>query len=130
MKGKHAQKNFGAVGAMAPPPLSLKTGGGGGGWPCKSQSLHCLTNTLHGQSPKIVPGGIFATFLKAQNFPQNYRRPPVCWSRQFWVCMVFFRGGGGGVEGRVRAVSGVTVFWDKRSCHICCDDKLALQWPV
>ena len=33
MKGKHAQKNFGAVGAMAPTPLSLKTrGGGGGGW--------------------------------------------------------------------------------------------------
>ena len=35
MKGKHAQKNFGAVGAMAPTPLSLKTRGegeGGGGW--------------------------------------------------------------------------------------------------
>ena len=31
MKGKHAQKNFGAVGAMAPTPLSLKTPGGGGG---------------------------------------------------------------------------------------------------
>ena len=30
MKGKHAQKNFGAVGAMAPTPLSLKTQGGGG----------------------------------------------------------------------------------------------------
>ena len=30
MKGKHAQKDFGAVGAMAPPPLSLKTWGGGG----------------------------------------------------------------------------------------------------
>ena len=30
MKGKHAQKNFGAVGAMAPTPLSLRTGGGGG----------------------------------------------------------------------------------------------------
>ena len=30
MKGKHAQKNFGAV-AMAPTPLSLKTRGGGGG---------------------------------------------------------------------------------------------------
>ena len=33
MKGKHAQKNFGAIGTMAPTPLSLKTGGGGGG-PC------------------------------------------------------------------------------------------------
>ena len=34
MKGKHAQKNFGAIGTMAPTPLSLKTpgGGGGGGW--------------------------------------------------------------------------------------------------
>ena len=32
MKGKHAQKNFGAIGAMAPTPLSLKTRGGGGGW--------------------------------------------------------------------------------------------------
>ena len=33
MKGKHAQKNFGALGAMAPTPLSLETrGGGGGGW--------------------------------------------------------------------------------------------------
>ena len=33
MKGKHAQKNFGAVGAMTPTPLSLKTWGGGGeGW--------------------------------------------------------------------------------------------------
>ena len=31
MKGKHAQKNFSAVGAMAPTPLSLKTQGGGGG---------------------------------------------------------------------------------------------------
>ena len=31
MKGKHAQKNFSAVGAMAPTPLSLKTRGGGGG---------------------------------------------------------------------------------------------------
>ena len=31
MKGKYAQKNFGAVGAMAPTPLSLKTRGGGGG---------------------------------------------------------------------------------------------------
>ena len=30
MKGKHAQKNFGAVGPMAPTPLSLKTQGGGG----------------------------------------------------------------------------------------------------
>ena len=32
MKGKHAQKNFGAVGAMAPTPLSLKTRRGGGLW--------------------------------------------------------------------------------------------------
>ena len=34
MKRKHAQKNFGAVGAMAPTPLSLKNPGGegGGGW--------------------------------------------------------------------------------------------------
>ena len=33
MKGKHAQKNFGTVGAMAPTPLFLKPpqGGGGGG---------------------------------------------------------------------------------------------------
>ena len=32
MKGKHAQKNLGAVGAMAPTtPLSFKTPGGGGG---------------------------------------------------------------------------------------------------
>ena len=31
MKGKHAQKDYGAVGAMAPTPLSLKTPGGGGG---------------------------------------------------------------------------------------------------
>ena len=30
MKGKHAEKDFGAVGAMAPAPLSLKTRGGGG----------------------------------------------------------------------------------------------------
>ena len=29
MKGKHAQKNFSAVGAMAPTPLSLKTRAGG-----------------------------------------------------------------------------------------------------
>ena len=33
MKGKHEQKKFGAIGAMAPTTLSLKTrGGGGGGW--------------------------------------------------------------------------------------------------
>ena len=31
MKGKHVQKNFGAVGIVAPTPLSLKTWGGGGG---------------------------------------------------------------------------------------------------
>ena len=31
MKGRHAQKNFGAVGTMAPTLLSLKTRGGGGG---------------------------------------------------------------------------------------------------
>ena len=31
MKGKHAQNNFGAVGAMAPTPLSLRARGGGGG---------------------------------------------------------------------------------------------------
>ena len=31
MKGKHAQKNFGAVGTMAPTPLSLEIPGGGGG---------------------------------------------------------------------------------------------------
>ena len=31
MKGKHAQKKFGAVGAMPPNPLSIKTRGGGGG---------------------------------------------------------------------------------------------------
>ena len=30
MKGKHAQKNFGAIGTMALTPLSLKTPGGGG----------------------------------------------------------------------------------------------------
>ena len=30
MKGKHAQKNLSAVGAMAPTPLPLKTWGGGG----------------------------------------------------------------------------------------------------
>ena len=29
MKGKHAQKKFGGVGAMAPTPLSLKPRGGG-----------------------------------------------------------------------------------------------------
>ena len=31
MKGKDAQKNFGALGAMAPKPLSLKIPRGGGG---------------------------------------------------------------------------------------------------
>ena len=31
MKGQHAQKNFGAVDAMAPTPLSLKTRGRSGG---------------------------------------------------------------------------------------------------
>ena len=30
MKGKHEQKNFGAIGALASTPLSLKTQGGGG----------------------------------------------------------------------------------------------------
>ena len=40
MKGKHAQKKFGAIGAMAPTPLSLKTpgrGGGGGAGGCRIQ---------------------------------------------------------------------------------------------
>ena len=32
MKGKYAQKNFSAVGAMALTPLSLKTAGGRGDW--------------------------------------------------------------------------------------------------
>ena len=31
MKGEYVPKNFGAVGAMAPTPLSLKTPRGGGG---------------------------------------------------------------------------------------------------
>ena len=39
MKKKHTQKRGGAVGAMPPNSLSLKTrgGGGGGGWGCRIQ---------------------------------------------------------------------------------------------
>ena len=50
MKGKHAQKNFNAVGAMAPTPLSLKTTlGGGGGWGVSH------TRTGPGRPPVVSP---------------------------------------------------------------------------
>ena len=51
MNGKHAQKNFGAVGAMAPTPLSLKTLGGGGGWGVSH------TRTGPGRPPPWAPRG-------------------------------------------------------------------------
>ena len=37
MNGKHAQKNFGAVGTMAPTPISQNPGGGGGAGGCRIQ---------------------------------------------------------------------------------------------
>ena len=37
-------------------------GGGKFGHPCKSQSLHCFTHTLHCQSPPKSPGGNRTTF--------------------------------------------------------------------
>ena len=49
MKGKLAQKNFGAVGAMAPTLLSLKTRGGlnwSGVDPPLSSSRACLTTFI------------------------------------------------------------------------------------
>ena len=60
MKGKHAQKNFGAVGAMAPTPLSLKTRGGRGGRGlggvaykdrARPPSRGCITAPMGGVSP-------------------------------------------------------------------------------
>ena len=53
MKGKHAQKNFGAVGAMAPTPLSLETRGEGGG-------LGVVAYKDRARPPPRVPGW-FAT---------------------------------------------------------------------
>ena len=50
-------------------------GGGELRRPCESQSLHCLTHTLHCQSPQISPGDNFATFLKHEIFPLNYPPP-------------------------------------------------------
>ena len=50
MKGKHAQKNFGAFGAMAPTLLSLKTRGGGGGWGVSH------TRTGPGRPPVVILG--------------------------------------------------------------------------
>ena len=67
MKGKHAQKNFGAVGAMAPTPLSLKTPGGdriqGPGPaappPPMGDSLHCalLLDYVPPEEPLGTPLG-------------------------------------------------------------------------
>ena len=44
--------------------------------PCECQSLHCLTHTLHCQSPQISLGANFATFPKEEIFPQNYPPSP------------------------------------------------------
>ena len=49
--------------------------------PCKSQSIHCLTHTLHCQSRQSSPGEIFTTFLIDEIFPQIYpcpKSPPPC----------------------------------------------------
>ena len=54
MKGKHAQKNFGAVGAMAPTLLSLKTQGGGGINSCPPFFLNVHSTTRYVlQQPNI-----------------------------------------------------------------------------
>ena len=45
--------------------------------PCKFQSLHCLTHTLHCQSPQISPGKKIATFLKNELFVRNYPPPNI-----------------------------------------------------
>ena len=46
--------------------------------PCKSQSLHCLTHTLHCQTPQISPGETSPPSLKT-NFPTKLspNDPPV-----------------------------------------------------
>ena len=61
MKEKHAQKNFGAVGAMAPTPVSLKTRGGGG-------VLH--TRTGPGRPLRASPFRLFG----CKNFSSYYMR--------------------------------------------------------
>ena len=43
--------------------------------PCKSQSVHYLTHTLHCQNPQISPRGNFATFFRDVILPRNYPRP-------------------------------------------------------
>ena len=42
---------------------------------CQSHSSHCLTHTLHCQSPPISPGEKSASFLKDENYPRKYRCP-------------------------------------------------------
>ena len=71
MKGKHAQKNFGAVGTMAPTPPSLKTGGegGGGGWECRMQGPGPATPPVRAASS--APQGAktrVQVFADIQNF--------------------------------------------------------------
>ena len=50
-------------------------GGGKFGHPCKSQSSHCLTHTLHCQSAQISLGENCATFFKEDICPRNYPPP-------------------------------------------------------
>ena len=44
-------------------------GGGKFRHPCKCQSLHCLTQTLHCPKTPISPGKNFATLFKDENVP-------------------------------------------------------------
>ena len=57
MKGKNAQKNFGAVGAMAPTPLSPKTAGGGVAFkdpPPPGREPQRLQGTLEPRRPPVL----------------------------------------------------------------------------
>ena len=72
MKGKHAQKNSGTVGSMAPTPLSLKTrGGGGGGWGV----LHTRTGPGH---PAGECRGLDPFCAVTLCFTGRRRKPKVC----------------------------------------------------
>ena len=83
MKGKHAQKYFGAVGAMAPAPLSLKApGGGGGAGGCCIQGLgpaaprcssSCLTHTHH---PCLSCQPLLPSFIHMRTPAQIYDSHP------------------------------------------------------
>ena len=77
MKGKHAQKNFSTVGAMAPTTLSLKTWGGGGsriqGPPPPCRLAHFISYLVF-KNGYFQPGFMVNFEVKMSRFSTKFKR--------------------------------------------------------